>query len=159
MFNNNLGLKRKIKLVIIYTAITISLGYMFTGFMIDGWYQAIDLTSRLFYHEAKTVTITTPKHETVEAMIKETFGKDAKVALAVSHAENGTRQCDRIHVNNDKSVDIGIFQLNSVHFAKGYSVKDFANCKKNIEIAYQIFQKQGWSPWVAYKNNSYKKYL
>jgi hypothetical protein len=81
------------------------------------------------------------------------------MALAVSQAENGTRQCDRINVNNNKSVDVGIFQLNSIHFKKGYTLKDFADCKQNIQIAYSIFKQQGWTPWSAYNNNSYKKFL
>jgi len=81
------------------------------------------------------------------------------MALAVSQAENGTRQCDRLNVNNNKTVDVGIFQLNSIHFKKGYTLTDFIDCKKNVEIAYEIYKKQGWTPWVAYKNGSYKKFL
>lgn len=81
------------------------------------------------------------------------------MAIAVSRAENGTRQCDRININNNKTLDIGIFQLNSIHFSKKYTLNDFSDCTKNIEIAYSIFKEQGWTPWVAYQNGSYKQFL
>lgn len=81
------------------------------------------------------------------------------MALAVSHAENGTRQCDRVNVNNNKSIDVGLFQLNSIHFKKGYTLKDFADCEKNIKIAYEIYKRQGWQPWVAYTSGAYKKFI
>lgn len=81
------------------------------------------------------------------------------MALAVSQAENGTRQCDRINVNNNKTVDVGVFQINSVHFKKGYTINDFADCQTNIEVAHKIFKAQGWSPWVAYNNKNYLKFM
>ena len=87
------------------------------------------------------------------------FGKECKMALAISRAENGTRQCDRINVNNNKSVDVGLFQVNSIHFKKGYTLKDLADCDTNIKIAYEIYKSSGWHPWVAFKNGSYKKFL
>lgn len=84
------------------------------------------------------------------------FGKDAKMALAISQAENGTRKCDRIHVNKDQSKDIGIFQINEKwHGHKG----NLLECTENILIAYQIFKSSGWSAWTVYKTNSYKRFL
>lgn len=87
------------------------------------------------------------------------FGKDCRLALAVSQAENGTRQCDRFGVNTNKTIDVGIFQLNTVHLKKGWKLADLTDCKKNIDYAYEIYQAQGWNPWVAYANQSYKKFL
>lgn len=95
-------------------------------------------------------------HEvSVETEIIRTFKKEAKMALAISQAENGTRACDRVHLNKDGSKDIGVFQINTVHTPKG----NLYDCKDNIKVAYAIYLKQGWSPWVAYKNGSYKKFL
>ena len=77
------------------------------------------------------------------------------MALAISQAENGRRDCTRTHKNNNGSVDVGIFQLNSVHEAKGNRF----DCTENIKIAKQIFDRQGWSPWVVYQTGAYKKFL
>lgn len=77
------------------------------------------------------------------------------MALAISQAENGTRACDRIHVNSDKSIDIGPFQINSIHAKKG----NLYNCLDNIRVAHAIYQKQGWSPWVVYQTKAYLKFL
>lgn len=96
---------------------------------------------------------------TVEDKICKAFGKDCKLALAVSQAENGTRQCDRLNVNTNKTADIGLFQINTIHLKKGYSLKDLMDCDKNIEVALTIYKRQGWNPWVAYTNGSYKKFL
>lgn len=81
------------------------------------------------------------------------------MALAVSHAENGTRQCDRFGVNNNKTIDVGLFQINSIHLKKGYKLSDVMDCDKNIKIALEIFKRQGWKPWVAYTNGAYKKFI
>ena len=81
-------------------------------------------------------------------------------ALAVSQAENGTRQCDReSKPNRNGSVDYGIFQINSIHLRKGWTVEELKDCKKNIEYAYTIYKAQGWKPWSAYTNKSYLKFL
>lgn len=93
----------------------------------------------------------------VEQYICDKFGTDCKTALAVSWAENGTRQCDRVNINSNKTLDVGVFQINSVHMKKGFTLSDLADCKKNVDIAFGIFKVQGWTPWVAYKNGSYKK--
>ena len=95
----------------------------------------------------------------MEGQICRAFGPDCKMALAISQAENGTRRCDRVNVNKDLSIDVGVFMLNSVHFKKGYTLNDFTDCQKNIEIAYSLFKQQGWTPWVVYKTGAYKKYL
>jgi hypothetical protein len=90
----------------------------------------------------------------VETQIRRIFGKDAKMALAISWAENGTRACNRTHINKDKSIDVGVFQLNSVHSPKG----NLYDCLENIRIAKAIFKRQGWSPWIVYQTKAYIKY-
>jgi len=89
----------------------------------------------------------------VEAQICRVFGrKDCKMALAISQAENGLRTCDRV----SSTGDIGIFQINEYyHGHRG----DLYDCTENIQIAKQIFDEQGWTPWVAYNNKSYIKFL
>lgn len=83
------------------------------------------------------------------------------MALAVSQAENGTRKCDRDNkgLNKDGTHDIGVFMINAYWQRNRATDKELRDCLTNIRVAKQIFDEQGWSPWVAYWNGSYKKYL
>lgn len=81
------------------------------------------------------------------------------MALAISQAENGTRQCDRTNINKNNSLDIGVFQINTVHLKKGWKLTDLTDCHKNVDYAYTIFKAQGWTPWVTYNIGAYKKFL
>lgn len=91
----------------------------------------------------------------MEKLIIQQFGKDCKMALAISQAENGTRQCDRVSKpNSNGTVDTGVFQINSIHASKG-KLKD---CKDNIRVAYSIFKASKWNAWSVYKNKSYLKF-
>lgn len=81
---------------------------------------------------------------------------ECKTALAVSKAENGTRQPDRFNVNTNGTIDVGIFQINSMHFKKeGCSLAEIVIAERNVDCAYQIWKVQRWSPWVAFKNGNY----
>jgi hypothetical protein len=91
----------------------------------------------------------------VEAQIRRIFKDDAQMALAISQAENGRRDCKRTHVNTNKTVDTGIFQINSIHAHKG----NLSDCTENIKVAYEIYKTSGWYPWVVYNTGAYKKYL
>jgi hypothetical protein len=82
---------------------------------------------------------------------------DCNTAVAIAKAESGLR-CNAINTNNNKSVDSGLFQINSVHKAK-YQGKNIFDCETNIEVAYQIYKNQGWSPWITYKNGKHIKFL
>ena len=96
----------------------------------------------------------------MERKICKTFGEDCKMALGISQAENGTRQCDRQGGRNSNGTyDYGLFQINEIHAPSKGTVEDFKDCDKNIKVALQIFKKQGWSPWSVYKNRTYIKYL
>lgn len=106
--------------------------------------------------EAKEVE---PAKMSTEDYICYVFGRDCRMALAVSQAENGTRQCDRFGINTNKSIDTGVFQINSIHLKKGWKLSDLLDCHKNVDYAKQIFDAQGWNPWVNYTNGFYKKFL
>jgi hypothetical protein len=81
---------------------------------------------------------------------------DCKMALAIASAESGLR-CDAVHINDNNTVDLGVFQLNSVHLKKGgnWTLANMGDCYKNVDLAYEMFKEQGWQPWVAYLNGSY----
>lgn len=108
-------------------------------------------------HEAKAAP-EAPK-PSIETYICQKFGDACKMALAISQAENGTRQCDRVNINKDKSLDIGIFQINTVHLKKGWKLPELTDCYTNVDKAYEIYKAQGWTPWVTYQTQAYKRFL
>lgn len=101
--------------------------------------------------------------EGVEALIRSTFSHDPDIAVAVAKAESGMR-CGALNpANTDGSADKGLFQINTVHEARiarhGWSYEDMTDCEKNLTIAKEIQTEQGWTPWSAYNNGSYKQFL
>lgn len=85
---------------------------------------------------------------------------DANIMIAIAKAENGYRwhgwREDAFNINDNDTIDAGIFQINSVH---GYSLKELVNHESNIKAAYEVWLKQGYNAWVAYWNGAYKEYL
>jgi len=80
---------------------------------------------------------------------------DCKIALGVAQAESGFRE-DAININDNGTIDVGIFQINSVHFKQeGCTLQDVVYQNKNVECAYKIFKASGWSAWTAWKSGSY----
>lgn len=91
----------------------------------------------------------------IEEQIKKYFGEDYKMAIAIAKAESNLKH-DAINKNTNGTIDVGIFQINDCH---GLSIEDRLDAEKNIKFAYELYKKQGWSPWSAFKNNSFKKFL
>jgi hypothetical protein len=107
------------------------------------------------YNELPTIKDLTP----VGKMICDTWGVyDCRVALAVAKAESNMK-VDAIGINSS-SVDIGLFQINSVHLKKPEcSLDKIVTAEGNIACAYSIWQDQGWRPWVTFTNGSFKNNL
>lgn len=83
--------------------------------------------------------------EQIIAYIWEKFGYEAESAFAILSCENGKLDPYAINIyNSDGSIDVGIFQINSIH---GYSVEYLQDWKNNIDMAYGIFERDGWSAW------------
>jgi hypothetical protein len=91
--------------------------------------------------------------------IVEVFGDHAHVALAVAKAESGLN-CSALNVNTNGTVDFSVMQVNSIHMKKGYKLSELTDCKRNVDIAYEIFQSHGnsFNPWVAFTNGSFGKF-
>lgn len=91
-----------------------------------------------------------------EKYIYEVFGiEDYKLALAVAKSESGMRE-DAIGINTNGTVDIGIFQINSIHYKQeGCSLKEIVTVKGNVDCAYKIWQASGWQAWSAFKNGNF----
>jgi hypothetical protein len=79
------------------------------------------------------------------------FGDQCKTALEVQRRENPTGKCDAFYVNkNGGTIDIGFLQINSIHLTKDITLAQLVDCKSNIDIAYEIYKRDGWTAWVAY---------
>ncbi len=81
--------------------------------------------------------------------------KDAQKAKAIFMAESGL-SCGRTNKTND----VGVAQINKIHWKRFGGKDKLKNCKENIDAAYTIYKEWGnFKAWVAFKNGSYKKYL
>lgn len=92
----------------------------------------------------------------IEKMIYEKFGEENyQIARAIAFGESRLNPI-ATNTNSNGTTDTGIFQINSCH---GFSTDELKNPERNIEIAYQLFQKSGFKPWVVYTTGKYKNYL
>lgn len=108
---------------------------------------------------ALEVLINSQPNPEVAKYICTKFGKEeCRLAIAVARAENGLMKCDRYGINTNNSIDVGVYQINSIHF-KRFPLKDMVDCFKNVDAGYKLWTEQGWNPWVAYLNGSYRKFL
>lgn len=109
----------------------------------------------------------------IEAYIKTIFGKDGKLAVAVSRNECGVtyKTYPRCRYTTDKEDSIGIFQINiqskttKVHWARipGETLEEKVEWLKdphnNTLMAYWIFSASGnsFNAWSAYTSGRYEK--
>ena len=105
----------------------------------------------------------------IEKYIKTIFGKNAAVAIAVSHHECSpkNKQYPKCVAHSDKELSVGVFQINLknelhlIHAAKvpGKTIVEKVESLKdphiNTLIAFKIFTDSGWGAWSSYKNKSY----
>ena len=89
----------------------------------------------------------------IEDRIRETFGADADTAIAVARAESHLNP-RATHVNNNGTVDEGVFMINSSHHQA-----DMLDPDKNIAYAYELYKSSNWNPWVVFQTGAYKKFL
>ena len=92
----------------------------------------------------------------LEIYICNKFGTyECKTSLAIAKAESGIRE-EAFNINTNDTIDIGVFQINSIHFTKpGCSLKEIVDAEKNVDCAYTIWKASGWNPWVSYKNGNF----
>lgn len=91
-----------------------------------------------------------------EKYIYEKFGiEDYKIAIAIAKSESGLRE-GAFNINTNGTIDIGVFQINSVHFTKEFcTLKDVSTMKGNVDCAYELYKASGWNPWVAFQNGNF----
>ncbi len=91
---------------------------------------------------------------------------ECNVAIAVAKAEglaydeDGELIPDLWNANNN-SIDIGVFQINSVHFSKPEcQFADMLDPYKNVDCARSLYEaSDGWGPWVAFTNGTFRRHL
>lgn len=110
-----------------------------------------------------------PTREEIEAYVRKIFGKDANIALAVSHHECGytNKNYPKCHLKSGVEHSVGLFQINLynskqwIHAGRipGVTMEEkvvwLENPFNNTLYAYWVFKTSGWNPWSAYKNGSY----
>lgn len=81
--------------------------------------------------------------------------------FAVMQAEN--RSCDAGNQNLSSLENhgacigsYGLFQVGCVHFSGNQNPNDPAT---NIEVAYQVWKKQGYNAWTMYRNGTYLRFM
>lgn len=83
------------------------------------------------------------------------------LAVAVSLAENRSGDTNARNVNDDGSVDVGLWQINSIH-RKDHPTwtERWLRDPANNATAMAAVSNGGtnWTPWVQYKNGKYKDY-
>lgn len=110
-----------------------------------------------------------PKREEIESYVRKIFGKDANVALAVSHHECGytNKHYPRCHLKSGVEHSVGLFQINLynskqwIHAGRipgvtmEEKVKWLENPFNNTLYAYWVFKTSGFNPWTAYSKGAY----
>jgi hypothetical protein len=75
-------------------------------------------------------------------------GRGWQNAVAVSFAENGTHNATAQNLNTDRSVDTGLWQINSVH---GIPIRQLFDPQRNANAAFSISSGgKDFSPWTTY---------
>lgn len=96
------------------------------------------------------------KELTNEEYIRAKFGDHGDVAVAIAKAESGLRE-DAIGQNTNGTIDVGCWQVNSIHLKKeNLTLETLLDCKKATDWVYDnLYLYQGFNPWVAFKTGSY----
>lgn len=105
-----------------------------------------------------------PTDEFVADLVR-SYPWDYSTAIRLAKSENyynltKSFDCARTHVNDDGSIDVGLFQINQIHSQRlstlGMTMEDMKDCRKNADYAYNwVYKYSGWNQWSAYLNGSY----
>lgn len=97
--------------------------------------------------EAKEEVIEPTMEEWVMAEIKKAK-IDEKKAYAIISCESKWNE-SAYNINKNKTIDAGIWQINSIHYNKDFTIKDALDYKKATHWAIAKIEKQGFEPWVC----------
>lgn len=71
-------------------------------------------------------------------------------AVAIAFAESSF-DSNATHRNDDGSTDYGLWQINSVHGYAELGSGAWANPTVNAQLAYRVWNAQGWNAWSTHK--------
>ena len=95
--------------------------------------------------------------KTIEEKIKETFGNEGDIAVAIAKCESSLDP-SRVGDTHMKYPSIGLFQVNQTWHK--YSDETLKNPDENIRIAKEIRDRWGnYNAWTCFKTGNYKLYL
>jgi len=91
-------------------------------------------------------------------LIKQTFPEDPNRAVAIALAESGLNPKALNAGDSHKGCkgSYGIFQIGCLHEKDPRVLYDV---EYNIQRARELYEQEGWAPWGAYTDGSYKQYL
>lgn len=93
---------------------------------------------------------------TIEDKIKTAFPDDWKIMLAIARAESNLRP--NAYNDSTKYPCVGIFQIRLLP-ERGLTRSEMEDVDSNINYAKILHDKYGFSPWSAYNNKSYLRYI
>lgn len=78
-----------------------------------------------------------------------------RVAIALTAPESG-RDSEAVHLNDNGTIDRGLWQINSVHLEPlgllfGWTAEDLFDPAKNAQAAFNIWFSASFRAWSAYK--------
>ena len=103
--------------------------------------------------------------EGIERLIRKTFVEEPNTAVAIVKGEGGLRTEVQSHyyVDGVREPSFCAFQIHEPSWMMEAKRLGYGDYKTNVEscvkMARHIYNLQGWYPWSAYKNGSYKKHL
>ena len=120
-----------------------------------------------------TPTVSEHNQKDIEDYVRVIFGKNSRVAIAVSHNECNplNPQYPKCVLHTSAEYSVGIFQINLynerhwIHAQKvpGSTMEEKIEWLKdpyhNTLIAFKIFTDSGFYPWSAYTSGNYKNSL
>jgi len=138
----------------------LAITWLFAFCALESWFvkeKVITVAPWNFVRTAKAAEVTVDRRAgmTVEEYTHYKFGKHANTVLAIMKAESGGNPY-AINKNNDKggTFDLGCMQLNEKWQLKprGLTREDAFDCKKSLDVSYQIYQEQGnFCAWYGYR--------
>lgn len=111
----------------------------------NNWYS-LSLSDIESYYKQQETTEDKQEQESVTDKITSVFKDHAPDAILIAQCESGLNPNAINNSNSNGSTDTGLFQINSIH---NIPQRYLLNPDINIQVAYQLFQQQGWSPWVC----------
>lgn len=144
--------KRDIYIIVNFTAIVL-LAILYGRYEEAKKHTTIILPiPKIYATEASEPTPTPPpqavgseREKAIDA-IKRVWKHHANIGIAIASCESGLRAKAINRANRDGSVDVGLFQINSIH---GFSEAELLDPITNASLAYVLFLRSHLSPWRA----------